>query len=496
MQKNTFATLAAAALIAVGASVGVNRFALSQTSPAPAATAPTTAATTGASPALLPSLAPMLEKVSPGVVNISVKGSVEVAQNPLLQDPNFRRFFNDPMFRRFFGDQGQPGDQQPKERETQAVGSGVIIDAAQGYVVTNNHVVDNAKEILVTLTDRRQLPAEVVGTDPESDLALIKVKGDNLTQVTMGDSDQLKIGDFVVALGNPFGLGQTATLGIVSALGRTGLGIESYENFIQTDASINPGNSGGALVTQDGRLVGINTAILSRSGGNVGIGFAIPIDMVKNITTQLAQNGKVQRGRLGVFIQDVTPDIADAMNLKVVGGALVSRVAPGSAAEKAGLRVGDVVTSLNGRPVTNSADLRNRVGLMGPGSKVELSVLRDGKETKVSTTLGEQDVAETDAKAKTEVKADAKSSLAGATLSAIPKDNPLSGKVEGVFIESVQPGSKIAQAGIQAGDIVTSANQKAVKTPAELQAAAKDVGDKPLLLNVRRGEGSLFVVVR
>jgi S1-C subfamily serine protease len=296
-------------------------------------------------------------------------------------------------------------------------------------------------------------------------------------------------------LGNPFGLGQTATLGIVSALGRTGLGIESYENFIQTDASINPGNSGGALVTQDGKLVGINTAILSRSGGNVGIGFAIPIDMVQYVTKQLAENGKVQRGRLGVFIQDVTPDIAEAMGLKTVGGALVSRVAPGSSAEKAGLRPGDVITSLDGKPVVNGPDLRNRVGLMPPGSKVELTVLRDGKESKVTTTLGEAEAAEAE-KPKPEAKAEAAGRLAGATLAAVPKEHPLAGKVEGVFVQTVAPNSAVAKAGIQAGDIIVTANQKPVKTPEDLQRVAKEIGDKPLLLNVRRGDGALFVVLR
>ncbi len=487
MQKNFLAKLALACFLTVGAAAGVSPVAIGQ--PAPTQS--------GAGAAVLPSLAPMLERVSAGVVNVSVKGSVPVEQNPLMQDPNFRRFFEDPLFRRFFGDPDQQGQQpeQPKERETSAVGSGVIIDARRGYVVTNNHVVQNSKEIMVILTDRRQLPATIVGTDPDSDLALLKVEGQNLTQVPMGDSNQLKIGDFVVALGNPFGLGQTATLGIVSALGRTGLGIESYENFIQTDASINPGNSGGALVTQDGKLVGINTAILSRSGGNVGIGFAIPIDMVQYVTKQLAENGKVQRGRLGVFIQDVTPDIAEAMSLKTVGGALVSRVAPGSSAEKTGLRPGDVITSLNGKPVVNGADLRNRVGLMPPGSKVELSVLRDGKETKVTTTLGEAEAAEAE-KAKPEAKAEPIGRLAGATLAAIPKDHPLAGKAEGVFVQAVAPNSKVAQAGIQAGDIIVSANQKPVKAPEDLQRIAKEIGDKPLLLNVRRGEGALFVVVR
>ncbi len=487
MQKNSLAKLALTCLLTIGAAAGLSPVAVGQ--PAPAQSA--------ASAAMLPSLAPMLERVSAGVVNISVKGSVPVEQNPLMQDPNFRRFFEDPMFRRFFGDPDQPGGQreQPRERETSAVGSGVIIDAQRGYVVTNNHVVQNSKEIMVILTDRRQLPATIVGTDPDSDLALLRVQGNNLTEVAMGDSSQLKIGDFVVALGNPFGLGQTATLGIVSALGRTGLGIESYENFIQTDASINPGNSGGALVTQDGKLIGINTAILSRSGGNVGIGFAIPIDMVQYVTKQLAENGKVQRGRLGVFIQDVTPDIAEAMGLKTVGGALVSRVAPGSSAEKAGLRPSDVIIALDGKPVVNGADLRNRVGLKAPGSKVELTVLRDGKEIKVTTTLGEAEAAETE-KTKPEAKAEAGGRLAGATLAAIPKEHPLAGKAEGVFVQAVAPNSAVAKAGIQAGDIIVSANQKPVKTPEDLQRVAKEIGDKPLLLNVRRGEGALFVVVR
>lgn len=489
MQKKPFTKLVLACLLTVGVASATSPIAIAQSAPTQS----------GASAAVLPSLAPMLERVSAGVVNISVKGTVPVEQNPLMQDPNFRRFFQDPLFRRFFGNPDDEGQQQqpeqPKEREVAAVGSGVIIDAAKGYVVTNNHVVQNGKEIMVILTDRRQLPATVVGTDPDSDLALIKVEGGNLTQVPMGDSNQLKIGDFVVALGNPFGLGQTATLGIVSALGRTGLGIESYENFIQTDASINPGNSGGALVTQDGKLVGINTAILSRSGGNVGIGFAIPIDMVQYVTKQLAETGKVQRGRLGVFIQDVTPDIAEAMNLKSVGGALVSRVAPGSSAEKAGLRPGDVITALNGKPVVNGADLRNRVGLMPPSSQVELSVLRDGKETKVTSTLGQAEVAEAE-KPAPEAKAEAGGRLAGATLATLPKEHPLAGKVDGVFVQAVAPTSKVAQAGIQAGDIIVTANQKPVKTPEDLQRIAKEVGDKPLLLNVRRGDGALFVVLR
>jgi serine protease Do/serine protease DegQ len=274
----------------------------------------------------LPTLAPMLERVTPAVVNIATRGRVQVRENPLLSDPFFRRFFDLPTPRR--------------ERRTQSLGSGVIIDAAEGYVVTNHHVIAKAQEISVTLRDGRALPATLVGADPEADIAVIQVTADDLGELPLADSDALRVGDFVVAIGNPFGLGQTVTSGIVSALGRSGLGIEGYEDFIQTDASINPGNSGGALVNLRGELVGINTAILAPSGGNVGIGFAIPASMVRELVAQLVEHGEVRRGQLGIVLQDLTPQLAEAFGIANGGGAVVSQVLDGSPAERAGLQPG------------------------------------------------------------------------------------------------------------------------------------------------------------
>jgi serine protease Do/serine protease DegQ len=423
----------------------------------------------------LPSLSPMLERVSPGVVNISVRGRVAIAENPLFQDPFFRRFFDFPEL--------------PRERETQSVGSGVIIDADEGYVVTNHHVIANAEEIEIVLADRRRLDAEVLGSDPEADVAVLKVEPDGLTQVSFGDSDALKIGDFVIAIGNPFGIGQTATLGIVSALGRSGLGIGGYESYIQTDASINPGNSGGALVDQRGRLVGINTAILSRSGGNIGIGFAIPVNMVRDLFDQLIEHGEVRRGRLGVLIQDLTPEIAEAMRIDVDGGAVISRVIDGSAAEEAGLKPGDVVVSMDGAAIGSSAELRNRIGLMRPGRKVELGILRKGRRVTVTATLGGPE----EPQASLETGA---SALAGVSLGKIPDDHPLYGEVEGVLVREVKPLSKAARAGLRAGDIIVSADQRPVATPEQLAAIAREKRDKPLLLNVHRGDGALFLAIR
>src|SRR6266849_3861460 len=283
----------------------------------------------------VPSLAPMLSRITPGVVNIAVRGRVK-EQNPLLQDPFFRRFFN------------LPQNQQPEERETQATGSGVIVDAARGYVLTNGHVAENATRIEVTTKDNRRFTAKLIGTDTDTDIAVLQIPAGTLAVVPMGDSDRLQVGDFVVAIGNPFGLGQTVTSGIVSALGRSGLGIEGYEDFIQTDASINPGNSGGALVDLQGRLVGINTAILAAGGGNIGIGFAVPISMARKVMDQILRYGEVKRGCIGVAIQDLTPDIAQAMNTQHTTGAIIRRVEQGSPADRAGLRSGDLVVAING----------------------------------------------------------------------------------------------------------------------------------------------------
>lgn len=322
----------------------------------------------------LPTLAPVLKRVLPGVVNVAVQGRVAVDDNPLYQDPFFRRFFDLP--------------DRPPEREFQSAGSGVVIDAGNGLVLTNNHVVAKADSIVVGLQDGRKLTAKLVGADPEADIALLKVSAANLAAVPLGSSEKLQVGDFVIAIGNPFGLGQTVTSGIVSALERSGLGIESYENFIQTDAAINPGNSGGALVNLRGELVGINTAIVGPAGGNVGIGFAIPIDMAREISAQLQSYGKVRRGRLGVTVQDAAADAA-AAGKEGRQGALIVEVMPRSAAEKAGLKGGDVILAINGKPVQNAAQMRNRIGLVRVGQKVELNLLRNDRAMTVTAKLAD-----------------------------------------------------------------------------------------------------------
>jgi Do/DeqQ family serine protease len=322
----------------------------------------------------VPSLAPLVKQVTPAVVNIAVKGRVKV-DNPMLSDPFFRQFFDLP--------------EGPVEREVQAAGSGVIVDARAGYVMTNGHVVEHADAIVVTLKDNRRFNAKLVGVDSGTDIALLKIDAQNLTAMAIGDSDHLEVGDYVLAIGNPFGLGQTVTSGIVSALGRSGLGIENYENFIQTDASINPGNSGGALINLRGELVGINTAILAPSGGNVGIGFAVPINMAKSVMQQIVAHGEVRRGRLGVQVQDVTPDLAEAMRLTVDGGAVVSQVEAGSAAKRAGLQAGDVILAVDGQPVRGASDLRNRIGLMPIGRNIDLTILREGAQRTLSVRLAQ-----------------------------------------------------------------------------------------------------------
>jgi Do/DeqQ family serine protease len=322
-----------------------------------------------------PSLAPMLSTVTPGVVNIAVKGRVR-EQNPLLQDPFFRRFFNVPQ-----------GQQQYQERETMAAGSGVIVDAREGYVLTNAHVVENAINIEVTAKDNRRYPAKLVGRDADTDVAVLKIEPGHLTAVPLGDSDKLQVGDFVVAIGNPFRLGQTVTSGIISALGRSGLGIEGYEDFIQTDASINPGNSGGALIDLRGQLIGINTAILAPGGASIGIGFAVPINMARRVMDQLTRYGEVKRGRIGVSIQDLTPDIAEAMKTSHTEGAVIARIEAGSAADHAGLKSGDLVVEANGVPVHSGTQLRNAIGLTRIGEEVRLTIDRAGAERSVTVKV-------------------------------------------------------------------------------------------------------------
>ena len=422
----------------------------------------TTLASSAALPALQnadgkPTLAPLLERVTPAVVNIAVESRVPVAQNPLLMDPFFRRFFDLP-------DQGQA----PMQRR-QSAGSGVIVDAAKGYVLTNHHVIDNADEITVALKDRRSFKAKLIGSDAGTDIALLQIEADDLSALPLGDSDALRVGDFVIAIGNPFGLGQTVTSGIVSALGRSGLNIEGYEDFIQTDASINPGNSGGALVDLDGKLIGINTAIIGPAGGNVGIGFAVPVNMVASVMDQLVRYGEVRRGRLGVGIQDVTPALAEAMNLDTRRGAVINQVEPDSPADKAGLKAGDVVVAIDGREVRNAADLRNRVGLMRVGEDVEITVLRDGHRKTVRARIGKAEAVKV-------AGGETAAALRGAVFGNIEQGHPLYGQVEGAVVASVEPGSPAARNGLRPGDVIVAINRQQVRNADELKRALEGAG--------------------
>jgi len=420
-------------------------------------------ATIGETP--VPSLAPMLKRVTPAVVNIATRGTVE-EQNPLMNDPFFRRFFDVPN--------------QPRQREFQSAGSGVIVDAKNGYIITNAHVVENATDITVQLLDNRSLKAKVVGSDPGSDVAVLKVQAGNLVDLPIADSDRAEVGDFVVAIGNPFGLGHTVTSGIVSALGRSGINPEGYEDFIQTDASINPGNSGGALVNLGGQLVGINSAILSRTGGNIGIGFAIPSNMMKIVMNQLIKYGSVKRGVLGVNIQTLAPEIAQSMGLpETTQGALVSQVVDGSPAEKAGVKAGDVITAVNGRAVKDAGSLRNSIGLLSIGEKVDLALLRDGKPRRVTATVSERDAA-AEAKA-----AGAHSGLEGADIT---------DSSTGVLIRAVADGSPAAQRGLRANDVILAVGRVHVANVAEFRKATAD--QEAFVLQIRRGNAMLVIPIR
>lgn len=414
-----------------------------------------------------PTLAPMLEEVTPAVVNISVKGKREIRQRM----PDALRFFFGPNAPR----------EQVRERPFQGLGSGVIIDAEKGYVVTNNHVIDDATEILVTLKDGREFDAEVIGTDERSDIALIKIKnGENLTDIEIGQSSDLRVGDFVVAIGNPFGLGQTVTSGIVSALGRSGLGIEELENFIQTDAAINSGNSGGALVTLDGQLVGINTAILGPNGGNIGIGFAIPSDMMNNLVLQLIEFGEVRRGVLGIRGHDLTHDIAQALNIDASNGAFVAESIPGGSADEAGIKSGDVILSVNGSAIASFSELRALVSSMGQGKTITLGVVRDGESMEIDVTLGSQDV---------EVTASSiHPALEGATLA-------VSSDPAGIEITQLEDGSPAARVGLEEGDIIRGVNRRAVSSMGDLRSVIEDTTGV-VALNIQRGSSSLYLVLR
>jgi Do/DeqQ family serine protease len=423
----------------------------------------------------LPSLAPMVKRTAPAVVNIATRGSVEVrGSNPFMDDPFFRRFFDVP--------------EQPRQRrQTQSAGSGVIVNAAEGLVITNAHVIEGAEEIRVTLQDDRSFDAEVVGADRGSDIALLRIPAERLTELKMADSSSAEVGDFVVAIGNPFGLGHTVTSGIVSALGRVGINPDGYEDFIQTDASINPGNSGGALVNLRGELVGVNSAILSRGGGNIGIGFAIPSNMARSVMEQLLEFGEVRRGLLGVTILTITPDIAEAYGVKETRGALVSQVMADSAAEKAGVKTGDIIRSVDGKSVNNANELRNTIGLKRSGETVELEIIRDGRKRKIKAQLGEQDTP-------VQVAADEiHQGLQGAELETLDANSPRFEGEAGVLVASVAPGSPAAQRGLRPGDLITGVNRQRVTSLAELQQHAQG---QSLLLNIRRGNATLLLPIR
>ena len=434
-----------------------------------------------------------MKKVAPGVVKIVITSK---ASNLTLPE-GFG--FNDPFWRHFFGDQfgrQMPNRQLNTPRE-RGLGSGVIV-TRDGYILTNNHVVDNADEVKVTLQDSREFTAKVVGRDPKSDVAVIKIDAQDLPVVPMADSDKVEVGDVVLAIGNPFGVGQTVTTGIVSAMGRGNLGIEDYEDFIQTDAAINPGNSGGALVDIEGRFIGINTAIFSRTGGNQGIGFAIPSDLARNVMDSLIKYGHITRGYLGVMIQDVTPALAKEFKLKEPTGALVGDVVPKGPADKAGFKEGDVVLEYNGKKVVDSRRLRLSVGETKPGTTVPVKILRDGTSKTLEVTVqqppGSEQLAE-----KSGPDSKDNGTLNGVTVGDLDQqsrqDLKVPDNVKGVVITEVQPDSPAAEAGLKPGDVIQEINRHVVKTADEAVRLTENPKDKITLLRIWSNGGSHFVVV-
>jgi serine protease Do len=432
--------------------------------------------------------AQVLKPVLPAVVSIASSRIVKVPQN--------HSFFNDPFFQQFFGGQFP---RAPRQEREQGLGSGVVI-SADGYILTNNHVIDKATEIKVILPDKRQFPGKVVGADPKTDVAVVKIAATGLTTVVLGDSSKLQVGDYAFAIGNPFGVGETATMGIISATGRAGLEIEDYEDFIQTDASINPGNSGGALLNSRGEVIGINTAILSggEGGGNQGIGFAIPIDMAKYVMDQILKHGKVIRGYIGVGIQEVTPDLAKAFNVPAEKGALVGSVESDSPGAKAGLERGDVITEIDGQPVPGPNDLRLKVGSMAPGTTVHLKVSHNGEMREVSLTLGE-------APSGKSAGSNAQSQTGNSPMAGVQVDEltnnirqqlGLGADVKGVVVTEVPDGSPAAEVGLQRGDVIEQVNRHQVSSVSDYQRLIREAGGQALVLLVNRGGNTTFVVVQ
>ena len=430
--------------------------------------------------------APILQPALPAVVSITSSRMVKVPQMPL---------FNDPFFQQFFGGQLPRGPQQQRER---GLGSGVIV-SADGYILTNNHVIDKATDIKVLLADKRQFPGKIIGADPQSDLAVVKIDATGLPTITLGDSSKLRVGDYAFAIGNPFGVGETATMGIISATGRNGFDIEDYEDFIQTDAAINPGNSGGALLNARGELIGINTAIITGgSGGNQGIGFAIPINMAKHVMDQILQHGKVVRGYIGVGIQEVTPALAKAFKVPEEKGALISNVDPNSPGAKAGLQTGDIITELNNQPVNGPNDLRLKIGALAPGTTVHLKVNRNGETRDVSLVLGETPASKGTGNAASG--AARNSPMRGVQVDELTSDIRqqlgLKPGLKGVVVSGVPDSSPASDAGLQVGDVIVEINRQPVSSVADYDRLIRQAGDSSVVLLVNRNGTTVFIVVQ
>jgi Do/DeqQ family serine protease len=481
-----------AAVLALVAVVGTVGYGLGQTrsSQATASAAVNPRVTTAlAATAPATSYAGVVNAVAPAVVTVRVEKKASPMPTDMPQLPD------DPMLREFFGRRFQT-PQQPRIPRQSGLGSGVIT-SADGYILTNNHVIDGADRVRVELTDSRTFDGKVIGTDPASDLALLKIEASNLPTLQIGDSSKVNVGDVVLAIGNPLGVGQAVTMGIISAKGRsTGLG-DGYEDFLQTDAPINHGNSGGALINLNGELVGINSQILSPTGGNIGLGFAIPANMARQVMDQLKTDGRVSRGKLGVTIQSVTSDIAENLKLGAARGALVSAVEPGSPAARAGVRQGDVVVAVDGEQLADSNALRNRIAGTRPGSNVALEIVRDGRSQTLNATLDTLKPAVADRLSRRE---GADSDDFGLTVEALTPERAreleLTRRTEGVLVRGVDPNGAAAASGLRAGDVIAQVNRQPVKSPSELRAALAKATDRPALLLVTRGNADVFLTIR
>jgi serine protease Do len=438
--------------------------------------------------------APVVRGVLPDVVNISTSKVIKGSEQPMEQDEI------PPFFQQFFGQQmpgmGPGGHmQRPRDQREDSLGSGVIV-SPEGYILTNNHVIDGATDVRVTLGDKRQLKAKVVGADPKTDIAVLKIEGSNFPAITIGDSSKAEVGDYALAIGDPFGVGQTVTMGIISAMNRGNLGIEDYEDFIQTDAPINPGNSGGALINDRGELIGINTAILSHgSGGNEGIGFAVPINLARQVMNQILDHGKVNRAYLGIMIQDITPAIAKAMGITEMKGVLVGDVSPAGPAKKSGIQRGDVILEVNGNPMADSRTLRNAISMMTPDTNVKLKFMRNGSPSEATVKLGELPASKEEAK---DEEGTSKGALEGVTLENLDADTAhqlgLAASVTGVVVTEVSPSSPVASSGLRRGDVIQEVNHQPVKNVSQLDEAIRKAGTDALLLVNRQGN-TMFIAI-